>query len=1485
MLGRSNGHSTALRAYVRRALLIVAVLLIAACSGGGCSSGCSSCGLTPLVEPIPTADIISNAGSLRVTRSGLDFIAASAPTLAGNFLNSGSGGVFEYEVQKTTTSTLNATICTTGPNETSNPQLCTADIDLGNATFHVDAVTPDAVTVSGTLPVKVEDLPVSATEGITLTVYVGVGSNGSCSDSGTPSVDYQPFPFTVTIPLIADTIAPRVGYTKVDAANVAVDVTMDESDVQICADCSFLSVICDPILDGVKDLAFSTLQSDVQSALQSAVVSELCTKPDSSNACPAGSALDTSTGNCDYTAQPGTCLPIELGVDGELNLGSLLQKISYGTTSNLDVSLAAGGAMIPANAPTAPTGSPADNVGYTGHTPNGITLGMIGAALPDPTSSCVPQASNPVPFNIPIPVELEENAVTPWASTDPPGPQVGVALAARFLNYALGSVYNSGGLCLGITSDTFSELNSGLLTLLAPSIKYLTFQQQSAAVAITTRPQVPPTVTIGDGTNLTTDPLILVTLNQFALDFYIFSDAGFQRAFTYTADITLPVNLSTAVTASNPTGEIVPTLGSLVATNGVVTNSELLLDSPTKIATGVSGVLGAITGQLTGSIPNISLASLTSSLGVSLTIPADGIRKLTSGTDDFLALFGDLALDPSAQVSHVTPQARLVGQEIHPEVMTLQTYDVSKLPTLHVTVGTEGETSPVEYAYWIDQGTRSPWTTETSLTIQNQTLFLQGYHTLYVTARRVGDMFSESLGPASVPLLIDVVPPTMTLTATDTGATLTAWDYVSPTSALLARMRITDASGNAEAWSDWQPLADLATITAPKSPLGSSSVGVEVRDEAGNVATSEVALIRGQNDEPAAASACGCSTPGTNTRLGGGGTLMLLALGGALVTLLRRVRRTAARAPSAPLEQRRRPARSRGALLAATTLGIAVGMGALSQGCSCGGANGATLDGGNVDSGDGGGGGKVDGGREAATNGDTGGPQTSGCGPSCNGTCLPSLPEGIIGAYTSIAKDLSGNVWVAGYDDSAVSQAYMGLYGDLVVGKYDTAKSLVDWTTVDGVGDAGPGCPLYDPTGWRGGVTAAGADVGLWTSIQLDANDHPIVSYYDATNQALKFASSTNGTTWSSYTVMQTAGSDIGRYSKTLVVNGVPVIVFLIMEPGTSGKMRSRVEVATGTVATPASATDWTFEDAAVDDDGPCRPAFCPSPGTCITETGECSPPATGCGSSAGDAGGDAGDAATTAACSNSQVCVGGFDAGPSCGTPMSSSYIDIYPNAFGDYITVAKTPTTSNGFGIVVYDRINGALVQLAKWNGTWVENTLDSETGARAPNPGPDGGITPFETGDVGVGADLFITTTGDWHVSYVNGTSEALQYIMVPGGNQQPSAPEVVDNGTMLNGAPYPDGQHIVGDDSSLQVDSMGNVTISYQDSTGGVLLVATGMPESGGGHTWAVVAASQPNKWGGFFSHSVVGDTSSFSNFWRQTDMTTSEITGNVTFVAP
>ena len=132
-------------------------------------------------------------------------------------------------------------------------------------------------------------------------------------------------------------------------------------------------------------------------------------------------------------------------------------------------------------------------------------------------------------------------------------------------------------------------------------------------------------------------------------------------------------------------------------------------------------------------------------------------------------------------------------------------------------------------------------------------------------------------------------------------------------------------------------------------------------------------------------------------------------------------------------------------------------------------------------------------------------------------------------------------------------------------------------------------------------------------------------------------------------------------------------------------------------------------------------------------------------------------------------------------------------------------------------------------------------------------------MDTGDVGIGASLAIDTNGDWNISYVNGWTEALQYMSVPGGSlSKPLAPEQVDDGLHDNGMSgtlYSDGQHIVGDDSSITVDSSGNVRVVYMDATAGTLHEAVGSPSSGGKHMWTVKAISQPSKFAGFFPHYV------------------------------
>ncbi len=1427
-----------LRWSLRPAFLVLMLVVVASCSGSGCS-GCSGCGITPLANGFPQTSVIPNSASVRITRPGLDFLGTNLGAVAGDVLGT-SGGVINFTVPNSSTNL--AGIATANICQNASAPKCVADINVSGAKLHIDSIASTngpnmepALQITGTVPVKVDDIPVGvAILGInTCTIDIGVG-NGSCNGN-TPNMTYADVPITAVIPIVSETLSPRNGYAAIDTANAVINANISTGIVQICGG------LCANIADLLKSTLVSQITGPLTNTLKSQLQSQLCTKANTMTmpSCPDGT-VENDGGTCVFQSSPGTCVPTLLGLDGHLNLGGLVAKYSPGNTAAVDLVFAAGGAAqtTPNCAPNhtlvngmCTTPSPAPSTGFT---PNGVTLGLLGGMLANPTSTCVPVVDNPIPTGIPIPAEVLTDTVTPWSQMT--GPDINLALSGRFLTYAFTAAYNSGVLCLGVSTEQFQALSTGYVSAVVPSIKDLTFEpgkkSKPASMAIATRPQKPPVVAIGGGTDVNKDPLLKVTLPSFAIDFYVWSLDRYVRAFTYTADVTVPINLQTGTSATNPNDGIIPSIGDLVTANGVVTNSELVWEKPDQLAGSLSSLLSGIVGSFLGKgFSPISLNGSFAKYGIALNLPADAFRKLTSGTDDFIGLFGNLQTTTTKMVK---TQVKLLGTEIHPEAMTLQNADRARFPKLHIALSAPDDdgTIPVEYSTWIDDQPRSPWSAANDVIVDNQYLFLQGKHILYAVGRHVGDPSSEDKEPAQVPFLIDVLPPVAALDVQGSDVTVNTYDYVSDDAALRVRYRLVDETGRVGEWTDWATYTTFGPIHGGHA----QSVEVQVLDEAGNVAEVN-GLIRGRPDPtiPSATSACGCSTPG-RADTGHVGVLAALGMAFSLVVMARR-RRTRARSTA-----------GRGAALALGSLAVVM---ASTQGCACGGGNNTAP--------------SEDAGADAPMP-----PGAMNCGAGCLQPCGPANVQGLIGEYTSYAVASDGTVWVAGYNDADVTNGL--LYGDLVAGKYDTGKQKVDWVDVDGLppSPADGDCPPSPANTWRHGLTDPGPDVGLWTSLALDGSGNPMISYYDATNAALKFASSQDGgKSWQTHTVMGVKGSDIGRYAKMLVVSGKPVIGFLVTEPGMGGWAQSRVVLASATKALPAGGSDWSMQDVLVDPQTPCRAQFCPSGQVCVQTTGLCQAMASGCTPS------DCG-ASSAGLGSTPQSCVT-VDGDPSCQAVNDPTHVDTYPDTTGDYVAMASGP---QGLGIVVYDRTRGNLVGVASSGGMWSAQILDGQVGA---NNSP----TRTDTGDVGVGASLAIDGNGDWHVSYVNGWTESLQYLTVPGGNlAKPLAPEVVDDGVHLNGMAYTDGQHIVGDDSSITVDSGGTIRIVYQDATAGTLHEATGAPASGNKHTWTVKAIAQNNRFAGFFPH-YVSQSQMIENWYRATDHTVSPpmVTGDVTFVAP
>ncbi len=1400
---------------------VVFFLLIASCSGGGCG-GCGGCaGMTPLPGGFPTDKAVENAASVRVSRPGLDFIEKELPAIATKLTNAPNGTLgFDIPAIDPPSSQianlgigkilLDPNVCPGGPNPAATPPKCHAGVGIGKSTFQIDSVKPNAIKVIATIPLELEDTPIEATikgdpivggtfDIGSITLHIGYG-NGGCSD-GKPNVTPKALPIGITIPLVAETTAPRTGYTKIDIDNADIDLSgLSSDDVKVCSSCGFATDVCSAITNSgfVKGLVVDPLKKGLTDQVRSLLKDQLCTKPipTLNPSCPTDTSPDAENKHCVYDTDKAKCVPMLLGTDSHVELGGLLKSFSPSTAGGVDFGIGSFGAMQP---------HPNLNAEASGRTKNGVTLGMVGGVLPQPTSKCVVQKPVTPPTGIPIPDEL-----APKAAEAAGAPHVGIALSGRFLDYSFTSVYNSGLLCLGVSTEQFDMLKSGLLSLLIPSLKSLTFEQSDAAAAIATRPQKPPQVKIGTGNDKNTDPLLMVTIPELAIDFYIWSFDRFARVFTYTGDLTIPVTLQTAKGPSNPNGGLVPSLGEIKVTNGKISNADILLmDNPDVVAGAVSGIFGTVSKQLVGGgFSPIDISGAVASLGLSLEV--NEIKKLTKDTDDFVGIFSTLSKASTASIE-VDTRAKLLGKKVWKDHLQAWTYEADKLPELEVELSSslDGDTvHPVEYSWWIDSGTRSPWSTEKHIVIKDDQLFVQGKHTLHTAARVVGQPNTEDGTPADIEYVIDALAPFVKLEKDphDSRAlTLKAWDIVSKPEALTARYQVDN-----QAWSEWKSLSELARIEAPNA----ASVNVEVKDEEGNIGTVRQAL-RGAADPTiaAAGSGCGCSTPGTSDN--GGLVAVLVGLGALAIVLARRSRRSGDVIASST------PSSWRGI---ATRAGLAIGaisaVAATSQGCACG--------------------------SEAD-------PQT-GCGSDCNQPCSTGLGHGQPGAYLSVAKAKDGTIWAAGYNDSMLSEGDSLLWGDLVVGKYDLGKKEVDWETVDGIPARTDGtCPGYEPYGWRKGEVDSGDNVGRYTSIQLDKDDLPMVSYYDDTNHRLKLAVKTKDDGWKISVLKEQAGADIGKYGKMVLVDGKPVIAYMHIEPGNGGRTRSKIVLARAKTDKPQGAEDFGFEDIAVDEDGPCRANSCTGGDACIKETGICTKTIGGC----------------APACTDSQACVT-KDNKATCLAKQGA--IETYPSALGAFISIATGP---KGLGLVAYDGYHGNLIGfLDRGAIPWERVILDGETGKREDK-------TAIDTGDVGIAASLAIASTGTWHVSYVNGLDESLRYIAVNDG--KPGKSEVVDDGSTVDGKTFPDGKHIVGDDSVIRVDG-DVVTIYYADSSSLGLRKAVGTGSSPTSHKWDLrTVTGQDNRWVAF--PQFVPGESKVAAWWRQSTRASKTVEGNVTLVEP
>jgi hypothetical protein len=1346
--------------------------------------------MTPLTDDFDPSLRIENSGSVRLTDSGLKFLQDNVGALAQQFLGGGNGtGVMTFPIPQSSGSQLGGSIdynvCPNGPDEANLK--CIAEIDLGNADLAIASQAEHNITIKGDLPLRLRDLPVKLK---TLwvfdsTVHATLTGNNSCPGE---NQEYAQIPISINIAISIDDnpAHSRHGYSRVKVTEVKIDQDKLKQSFKFCE--GFISGILN--WDLVKDLLVGQLVSPLTDTITEQADAALCqsANPELSPTCPTGTT--DVNGVCRYGSDDtAECAAILLGTSGHVNLGGLLASISPGTKGGFDFMLAVGGA-----------GSRDDGTsgkwGDLNPINAGATLGMYGGAKAVPVSGCVPLSDLALPTGVPIPTELTENTVSNWPA-DVPGPHLGIALSERYANYALAQMYNSGFLCIGLSTESQAMLTSGLFSILASSLKDLGLQRESQQVAIVVRPNQAPTIAFGNGTSADTDPVIRLGLKQASFDFYVWSLDRFIRFMTATYDLDIPVNLTVT-----PEG-LTPVIEKLGVANGTVTNSSLLREDPASLASSIGSLLEGQVGQaLGGGISPIDLSSMLASAGMELIIPesvegqgSPGLRKLSKGSDNFLGIFASLKMaEPQQNPITSTTTLELFDKSIDKEGLSLETISTTNAPKLRLRVGSDLDgPQAVEFAYRVDRGAWRPWTRDRVLDIQDNYLRLQGRHVISARSRVVGQPMTQG-AVVTTEVLIDVEAPTIELgKARDGSVSLDVRDLVSASDRTLVRTRL-----DADAWSEWQAASALSSL----SVADATTLTVEAKDEEGNVASTQQALIRGRAE--AAASGCGCSVPGQHETNGKGLALLGAALLGVFARLSWRRGATGKAAPTAAPVAAGATSKRAGSRRSHVARGVLGGLAVLAvagswTGCSCG----------DTDS------------------GSSRGTQTT-AKYVCEAPDCEALVPRLVGAYTSVA--VSGkDIWVAGYAEADWSNEMS--WGDLVVGKWDDEKKSVQWSAIDGVPEEPEVDEVaYDKEGYRGGQTEAGDDVGTWTSIAIN-DGNPAVAYYDRTNKALKFAQF-DGEAWTISTVEQKEKTDRGKYAKLLFVGGKPTIAYLAIEGGgSSGAIVSKVRIATGNAAVP---TSWTFEDAVIDSNTPCRDGYCAAGSKCLAETARCTPTIKGCAEE----------------CAAGTACIS-KDGTPSCEGIFAKTKLDAYPDAVGDYISIA--PDNKGGFGLAYYDRIHGNLVVANKVGGAWKQLIVDGQA--------TDG----TDTGDMGIGASLFIDAQGNWHLTYVDGLNEALRYVKVTGGTT-PGLPTTIDDGLSVGSQKFVDGLHMVGDDSHVSVTASGEIHVTYQDATAGTLHYAVGNPGVDK-ITWNVREITREG-FGGAFSRTIeVEGQVKLVHWWR------------------
>jgi len=1103
--------------------LILPALLV---NMGGCAGGCEV--MEPLPAELPPSQTIEGGLQVRITEGGLERITAEIPVFVEAALQN-------FQVPPTTI----------------------VDASLGTLTL-----CPEGCQVNILLPP--DGVSVEVTDNETLTLSVSLIASTALKFR-MELLGFNPTDCTFTLntdpaqPLHVDAdigffIRESDGELRIEVQGIR-NVSVAGLDFGV-EECGFLTDVLD-FFAGVMSNLMGWLDSLISSPIAEWLTNELILP----------------------WLQPyiDDLIP-SLGVTGQIDIGAFIADLSPGTSGKLETRMAMGG--------------------YVNLFNKGMTLGVItglnsdddpetreripdqfGVMAHSEPARCVPPFST---FSMEPYVQSGEMTLVPGRETYSLGvtpalngtndsnlltystgemagetADVGVGVSEHFLNLAGFHAINSGALCVSMGTEQMDMLTVGLIGILVESLTGLiNNNRKDAPMKVVVRPQWPAQFAVGEGTE--DDPLLDLYLRDFRVDLYPFVEERYTRALTLALDMHVGMNMETQL---NDEGQlvVVPTLMGVDEDNVVVRvhNSHLVAEDPAELEATLPQVMGLIMPLLTSALgEGFPLPEL----GNGLSLNSLEFKPNTNNT----VMLVLASIKPSSQPLPPMPvrtMAKVVDVKVPPPESIREGIiagDIEDLPSVALDVGVESPEPGVVYEWQYRLGERGLWrpfTTRNHLVIRERAFSFQGWHSLYVRARKRGAPLSQDRTPQRIDVLLDSTVPILDVKTDGVNVVFKGFDMVTVGDRL--RYSYCRSAGN---WSEYSYSSRLSYMNA----LGyaracDGRLGVRVKDEAGNVGEVWSEPTTWMNSEPVALSsrgddsARGCSATGSPS-----GVLPLVFAMLALLGLM--VRR---KSVSVFREVERNKASTFLSLVCLMAAGVL-----LSSACSKSSPGGENN-------------------NNTLCEDDDDCMHMScpdGLIPACKFgrcECVDDILFGRLGMYSSLVVVSGPQAYISAYNRS---------YGDLMVGRFSPPGVVPNqpyypgdhgWEFVDGVPDAPVMVPNSDV---RGGIRTKGENVGTYTSIGVNSSRHPVVAYHDETHGDLKFAWY-DGSDWHHHMV-DDGGSDdpeVGRaglYNKIIMRKSDRAPGILYMAPHVSSAdpdqpIHCELRFAQAKMENPSTYNDW----------------------------------------------------------------------------------------------------------------------------------------------------------------------------------------------------------------------------------------------------------------------------------------------------------------------